>query len=520
MTNVRVVVLGGALLVPFAPCCSVDTARVTGGTSTSSTGSGSSGRASSSSSSGSGGATSSSASSGSGGGTGAYPTAAVNVSVQRQNVEGFGFATSWGSVPTSSEMDAFFSTTKGAGLSIVRNRMPFREAPTENDDFMGGGNYDFTTVGEGADQYKVFTLDWSNWDLSATRSLITAIKANSDYQVGSYFSTPWTPPNNSVSMWKTGVADPVNHPEIGGTLATAHYQDYADVLADYALGWEVNMGAPLAALSLQNEPSFMANYESCNWTAADFHDFIAVLDTEFDKKGVFTQLPNLAIMAAEENDFQEDMLLPTLADANTASVLGIAAAHQYDYGYATPDPLTVDFSPLTQSLAAGKRIWMTEWNVDKFGTPDSIAANLALANLIHVDFTAESLNAFVYWWAADLVDATGPAKVLWTLGQWSRFVRPGWSRVDADAFPATDVLLSAYVDPTGTQTAIVVVNMGTTSQTLSLELDSKKFGTVTPYRTSATENMAALATLPGGSSTVTVTLAAQSITTFSASLEH
>jgi glucuronoarabinoxylan endo-1,4-beta-xylanase len=90
--------------------------------------------------------------------------------------------------------------------------------------------------------------------------------------------------------------------------------------------------------------------------------------------------------------------------------------------------------------------------------------------------------------------------------------------VEANATPATNVLLSAYINSDGTQTAIVVVNIGTAAQTFPLVLDAGNFGTVTPYRTSATEDLAPLDPLAGGTSTIEVTVPGQSITTFLAPL--
>ena len=438
----------------------------------------------------------------------------VYLSKTRQMVDGFGLATAWGNTPSAAEMDAVFSVTKGAGLSIVRNRVPFREAPTDNDNFMGGGNYNFTVVNSGSpNAYKNFTLNWGNWDLAATKTLIQAIATNPDYQVAHYFSTPWTPPNNSTSKWKLGVADYVNHPEIGGYLDPAHYADYADVLADYALGFQANMGAPLTAISIQNEPNYKVAYESADWSADQFHNFFTVLKTEFSRKGVFTQLPNLKVLAPEDPNFKEDLILPTLADTNTAGVIGIVGAHQYEYNPGNASSYQPPF--FTQSIAAGKPIWMTEWSTAAFNDT-SIATCLAFADLIHADFTVADLSAYEYWWTPALFASGTPTKVLWTLAQFSRFVRPGWSRVDAQVNPAQNVRLAAFTDAHATTAAIIVINDGPIPETFTLALDSMNFGTITAYRTSATEDLKMVGTQAGGS--VAVSVPAQSITTFYAPL--
>jgi glucuronoarabinoxylan endo-1,4-beta-xylanase len=75
------------------------------------------------------------------------------------------------------------------------------------------------------------------------------------------------------------------------------------------------------------------------------------------------------------------------------------------------------------------------------------------------------------------------------------------------------VYLSAYRDPAASQVVVVAINTTTSSQSLPLSIDAGAFGTLTPYETSATNNIAPLATIAGGSS-VTATLSAQSVTTF------
>jgi len=442
-----------------------------------------------------------------------------------QVIDGFGVSTAWLYPPQAAVKtavyDALFSISKGAGLSLVRNRIPFRENPNNNDAFINkntDGTYQYTANSDGS---KTFSLNWSNWDLSNTASLISDIKAKGvDYQVIKFMSTPWTPPNNSVSKWK--VSDSYKtmdytKPEVGGTLDPAHYGDYADVLADYVLGYKAKFGVDLSVLSLQNEPSFQCTYESADWTAAQFHDFFVVLKTEFTKKGVFTQLPNLKIMAPESQTVKEDLIVPTLSDSNTVDLLGVVGEHQYEYGksnvstYAPPT--------LTKSLAAGKHVWMTEFSTAGWAGDTSITDALIVARLVHMDLVVGQMSAFLYWWAwgsgngcLALVNGTQP-KRLYALGQYSRFIRPDWSRVDAVASPAGNVYLSAFKNPAGNQVAVVAINAGTSEVPLALTIDTGRFGSLTEYRTSASEDLSSVGTVTGGT-TANVTLAPFSVTTF------
>jgi O-glycosyl hydrolase len=462
------------------------------------------------------------------GGGSSNPNSNVKATQSMQLMDGFGVSNAWLYAPDASikstVYDALFSLTKGAGLSILRNRMPFRENPKMDDKFINkntDGTYSSTSSASGG---KTFALNWGNWDVSNTSTLISDIKSKgADYQVTKFLSTPWTPPNNSVSKWKLSdsnkTIDYTNTPEQGGYLDPNHYSDYADVLADYVLGFKAKMGVDLTAMSLQNEPNFQCTYESADWSAAQFHDFFGVLKTEFTKKGVFTQLPALQIMAPEFQNVKEDLILPTLADSNVAGLLGIVGVHQYEFGKANVG----SYQPpvLTNSVSGGKPIWMTEFSTAAWGNDSSITDGLIVARLVHMDLTTAGMSAFLYWWAwgngnGYLVTVNGTSvsvpKRLYAIGQFSRFVRPGWHRVSTTASPATNVYLSAFKDPTGGQIAVVAINAGTSQASLPLTIDAGKFGTLTVYRTSATESIANVGTLTGGA-TVTATLPASSVTT-------
>jgi O-Glycosyl hydrolase len=75
-----------------------------------------------------------------------------------------------------------------------------------------------------------------------------------------------------------------NKPDIWGRLKRDKYEDYADLLADYALNFEAKMGAPLSILSIQNEPNYKVDYESAYWNGANMRDFLNIAAQRFPKK--------------------------------------------------------------------------------------------------------------------------------------------------------------------------------------------------------------------------------------------
>jgi O-glycosyl hydrolase len=252
---------------------------------------------------------------------------------------------------------------------------------------------------------------------------------------------------------------------------------------------------------------------------------LGTLKTEFSKKGVFTQLPNLQIIAPEFQNVADTLIAPSLADSATAALIGAVGVHQYELGTNNQSSYTPNL--LSASLAAGKHLWMTEWSTAAWANDTSITDALIVAKLLHQDLAIGHFSAFNYWWAwsngnGALVVINGTTvtipKRLYALGNFSRFVRPGWHRVTTTASPAANVYLSAFEDAAGAQIAIVAINTGTSAATLPLSVDAGSFGTLTQYRTSATENLANVGTLPGGAS-VSATLPPSSVTTFVAALK-
>ena len=157
-------------------------------------------------------------------------------------------------------------------------------------------------------------------------------------------------------------------------------------------------------------------------------------------------------------------------------MVGILASHDYDYAV----------SPVNTS---GKPLWETE--VSTFDPFDgSISNGLYWASQIHSYMTVAQANAWNFWWlipyATDnesLVDTNGiPAKRMYVLGQYSRFVRPGYYRIDASNMGGASI--SAYKEPNSGSFAIVAVNTNSSDFHQTFNLTGFTAATVTPWITS------------------------------------
>jgi len=479
----------------------------------------------------------------------------IDYNERRQEIDGFGGSNAWTRPPrdydTALELTKLlYSKTEGAGFTILRNRLPFRERlsgddnPSLNDGFVvtkSDGSYDYTVNQDGT---KTFNLNWNSWDISSTRSFINHIKNLGEDGPENLviMSSPWTPPNNRVTRWKedvTGVSQNLNYtmdwtkPDIWGRLRRDVYNDYADLLADYAENFEAKMGWPLAILSIQNEPNYKVGYESAYWSGNDIRDFLKTIGQRFPMKGLTLGADGLGIMAPEFENFNisvNNMIKPMLDDPDSERVLTHIALHQYNGAYdSSPRAGSRSFPEIT---ASGKRFWQTEVSGSGPQLPAGTGIDNALfyARMIHYDMTLAQTNAFLYWWlwTNDGNDENFPGSLiqvldgdtivtsqrLYAMGQYSRFIRPGWVRIECDAAVTTGVYASAYINPQTKEIALVIINEKITPSDILLNISGAEFDKLDIWRTSAEEKLKPVGRQRTSRASANVILQPRSVTTF------
>lgn len=331
----------------------------------------------------------------------------VALDVTLQHVTGFGASTAWTAPNLSDELsDELFSAERGIGLSLVRLRID----PSGD-----------------------------------TGEVETARKAVA--RGARVWASPWSPPG----MWKTNKSD-----RNGGSLLVEHYAAWADRLAAFAETM-AERGLPLAMLSAQNEPNWTAEWETCRWTPRELVAFIRdYLGPALAARGVSTP-----IVAPETIDWGsvQSYADAVLADAEARGFIGAIATHGYGgapFPYVTP-------------AAHDKEFWVTELDDGSQGVDRTMTSGLRVADLIHEHLTVAGVNAWHYWWIAPrgdlpvttndaLLDDQGLTRRAHVLGNWSKFVRPGFFRVEATAEPQRGVRMTAFRNPDGTQAVIVLIN--------------------------------------------------------------
>jgi glucuronoarabinoxylan endo-1,4-beta-xylanase len=203
-----------------------------------------------------------------------------------------------------------------------------------------------------------------------------------------------------------------------------------------------------------------------------------------------------------------------LNDTVTAAEVSIVAGHDYNGAPAAP-------YPLAQNL--GKHLWQTE--ISSFEAFDpSISNGLRWAQHINDWMTIANASAWHYWELvpdpSDTINNAllGPSgqttKRLFVMGNFSKFVRPGFYRIGTSASPVTNVSLSAYKDPNTGKFAIVAINHNSYSVALRFSLNGFSANTVTPWVTSATLDLVSQPSIKVGGSLFGATLPPASVTTF------
>jgi glucuronoarabinoxylan endo-1,4-beta-xylanase len=205
------------------------------------------------------------------------------------------------------------------------------------------------------------------------------------------------------------------------------------------------------------------------------------------------------------------------ADQEAWALLDIFGVHQYDTQVAEPWPTDVpDKRPVWQTEMSGVKWWPEQ------GPSTDINNAVAIAGWIHNAVTVGEASAWFWWWWKALGDtneglllANGTdTKRRYALGNFSRFIRPGYIHVAITGEIPADVELSAFKGAGGT-VVVVAINKGMVSANVPITIAG---GTapamLTPWVTSESDNLAQKATVTVTGGVFTAALASKTVTTF------
>ncbi len=413
-----------------------------------------------------------------------YPPTRITVdwNTTHQTIDGFGAAVNsdMGTLPPNL-MD-FFYTTSGAHLSFIRVHLYPDLADCEVDD-----------PAHSCVSSKNATIsksDLANVQAAVARGALV-------------WAAEWSPPGSMKSngQYMAGGAF------LGGTTNMANL---AFIQASFVTLLSATYNIPIYAISPQNEPDVSQNYGSCTWTAQQMHDYVPYLVKALASAGY----GSTRIMIAEQGTWSNTYSTTAMNDATVASMIGILASHGYR------EPAT----ELHWNNFKTQQVWETE--VSDFAAYDgSITSGLAYATELHNWLTTAQVNAWHYWLlsGAAVTDNSGLtdhsnnlAKRAYTFANFSKFIRPGWQRIDVTN--TGPLLVSAYRGP-DSKFAIVAINNSrwtARNQTFALNGITSQRSLVTPWLTSASVSLEPRSpvTLTPRGTVLTYTIPAKSVVTF------
>jgi O-glycosyl hydrolase len=211
---------------------------------------------------------------------------------------------------------------------------------------------------------------------------------------GYVLASPWSPPKE----WKSN-----NSINGGGRLMPRYYRQFANYLKSFAQHM-YDKGAPIYAISIANEPNYVAGYDGCEWKPEEMRDFyIEVGHFTNGVRGFGGGVDFPAVLTVNgESANTPDINNAALNNPISRSVIDLYARHVY--GEQTSTLWENAYADWKQGSPYQAECWMTEHNI-----------NSANANAYKFDHTwpyvwrfmndidlvmrINNENAFV-WWAS------------------------------------------------------------------------------------------------------------------------
>lgn len=438
-------------------------------------------------------------------------TATVDLNTQYQTFEGWGTSLAWwanvvGGYPDSNRDDyvgRIFDPTYGLGLNVVRYNIG------------GGENPKYLSPNTAYLQYRAqmpgflasdtAQYDWTQ-DANQRWVLQQAIQQGVTIQEAFSNSPPWWMTNSGSVTGAVGGGDNLN---------PAYANNFADYLTSVVQHYHDDLGITFRTVEPFNEPvstwwTFGNNQEGCGFDRTTQNSFVKTLGASLNTKGMTYS----TVSASDENSIDDALLSFNAMDSTAQGYMGQVNTHTYN---------GTDRTQLAAAATgATKRLWASEYG-------DSDATGLTMAYQILNDLQNLQPKSWVYWQAVDNFGGWGFLNNVldgstnygyafnekyYVMGNFSKFLRPGYQFVkigDANS-------VAAY-DGNGTVAIVTASNTSTDQEvTYNLENLTSNMGsgpwTVTPYRTSSTENLAALPSFSISSPTFTSMINANSVTTF------
>lgn len=469
-------------------------------------------------------------------------TFVINPDITYQTIDGFGASDAWsmrfvGEMPTtlqSKVADLLFSSNSdgrgnpvGIGLSIWRFNIGAGSLEQGEDSKINNGTRTDCFLSDDGSY---------NWDKQVGQRRF--LKLAKERGVPKFLGFLNSPP---VYYTKNGLATNTGR---GGdyNLKEDKYDDFARFMANVVVGLKEHDGITLDYISPINEPDGHWNWqgpkqEGSPATNREIARVARLLDKEFTNRGIGTKIiiPESSdyrcMMSTHMTDWQrsyeiQSFFTPDSTDTyvgNLKNLPRLMAGHSYWTNTPVETMKQIRIALNDTLKKYGVDLWQSEVcimsNDEEIGGGNgydrTMKTALYVARMIHHDLVYANARSWQWWRAigGDYKDGllhqykdktTGndtivDSKLLWALGNYSRFIRPGAVRIDVAQIDesgqraldsATDpygLMLSAYRNADGS-IVIVAINYSDNEETFRLNLPSGLNRLTKAYITSYTGN--------------------------------
>lgn len=305
-------------------------------------------------------------------------------------------------------------------------------------------------------------------------------------------ASPWNPPSSMVETF-------IRNGSPAKRLKYDQYAAYAQHLNDFVT-YMKNNGVNLYGISVQNEPDYAHDWTW--WTPQEILRFMR------ENAGSI----NARVIAPESFQYLKNISDPILNDPQALRNMDILGAHLYG------TQISQLPYPLFKQKGAGKELWMTEvyYPNSNSNSADRWPEALGVSEHIHHSLVEGDFQAYVWWY---IRRSYGPmkedgmiSKRGYNMAHFSKFVRPGYVRIDATKSPESNVFVSAYKG--NNQVVIVAINKNNAGVNQHFVVQNGSVSQASRWVTSASSNLQ-----PGTDITISgnqfwAHLPAQSVTTF------
>ncbi|MBE7054375.1 MAG: hypothetical protein E7391_08950, partial [Ruminococcaceae bacterium] len=406
----------------------------------------------------------------------------------KQEIYGFGAAANHNAwyLMNSSEsikqkaLKALYDVSEGIGLNIVRLEInPF----TPNDKSTFNPEMQWT-----------INPEKDVWDLNADVHQIwymnEALKIDPNLSV---FAVPWSAPS-----WMKTNKSVVGKTELPNELSYENYNDYATYLATWVKHYKDTLGFDVKWISIQNEPNGNPAYASTNYNFRKLLDVIKIVMQKFKEEGIETTIGgpecSRTFVSYEYLNGWE-----IIDNEFVKNELPLIISHSYGYTDTSLDEFNLG-----------------RFNIPLLHTESCYGADVKreYSNETLLRYSNEIMNhlnhnysAWCYWYGVrktdnlgnqnaealiDYSDKTGEmvfAREYYALGQFSKFIRPGYKRVTSYSLNP-DIKVTSAINPENGKIVTVIINNG--KEDITIDITGLSASSASLYRSGEGEDIAKL----------------------------